>query len=113
MGMDVQYDWRMIDPGETFIVTMTDLRKKEKLFDATLSLKRRPITKSALTRVLWRYPLMTMRIVYLIHWQALKLWYKGATFHDHPNLHEQPFVLGPGRPTVQTPILTSTHHILP
>ena len=32
-----------------------------------------PLTKGGLRNLLWRYPLVTMRAVFLIHWQALKL----------------------------------------
>jgi len=34
--------------------------------------------------VLWRYPLMTARVVGAIHWQALRLWLKHNPVYDHP-----------------------------
>jgi DUF1365 family protein len=27
---------------------------------------------------------MTLKVITLIHWQALRLWLKGATFYVHP-----------------------------
>ena len=34
--------------------------------------------------MLIRYPFMTQKVIAAIHWQALKLWWKGATFYPHP-----------------------------
>jgi len=34
--------------------------------------------------VLLRFPLMTMKVIAAIHWQALKLWIKGVPFLEHP-----------------------------
>jgi hypothetical protein len=55
-----------------------------KRFDATLFLTRREITRWSLARVLLAYPLMTIKIIGMIYWQALRLWIKGATFYVHP-----------------------------
>jgi DUF1365 family protein len=32
-----------------------------------------------------RYPLMSLGVIFRIHWQALKLWVKGVPFHSKPN----------------------------
>ncbi len=53
-------------------------------FDARLALQRQPLDATSLARVLWRYPLMTARVVGAIHWQALRLWWKRNPVHDHP-----------------------------
>jgi DUF1365 family protein len=63
---------------------MVNSRQGIKIFDATLVLQREQVTAGALARVLLTYPLMTMKIITAIHWQALKLWFKGAPVHDHP-----------------------------
>lgn len=84
IGMNVDYDWRFLEPGERLQVHMEDYAGGRKLFDATLSLRRRPITGVGLARVLARYPLMTVQVAAKIHWQALRLWRKGAPFYVHP-----------------------------
>jgi len=85
MEMDVDYDWRFGPPGERLTVHMANARNGEKIFDATLALDRREIGAASLASVLVSFPLMTMKVVFGIHWQALKLWLKGVPVHDHPD----------------------------
>jgi DUF1365 family protein len=84
MDMDLNYDWRFRLPGERLGAHFILCRKGIRLFDASLRLKRREITKPGLNRVLLTYPFMTLKVVALIHWQALRLWHKGAPFYTHP-----------------------------
>jgi len=63
---------------------MDVLREGVREFDATLTLHRQPLNGASLARVLWRYPLMTARVVGAIHWQALRLWLKRNPVYDHP-----------------------------
>jgi DUF1365 family protein len=51
---------------------------------ATLTGKRRPLTNGAILRAAVRRPFGSRRVLGLIHWQALKLWWKGARFHSRP-----------------------------
>jgi len=84
MEMDVAYDWRFNAPGERLTVHMENARGGSKIFDATLVLNREEISAGSLARALAAYPLMTLKVMVAIHWQALKLWIKGAPVHDHP-----------------------------
>lgn len=59
-------------------------RQGEKSFDAALTLQRQPLTGMALARCLIRFPWMSLRVLQGIHWQALRLWLKGAPVFDHP-----------------------------
>ena len=46
--------------------------------------KTEPMTKAALRRVFWRYPLVTVKAIMLIHWQAFRLLSKGIRYVAKP-----------------------------
>lgn len=51
---------------------------------ATLTGKRAPITNRSILRAVLRRPMGSRRVQALIHWQALKLWWKGAVYRVRP-----------------------------
>ncbi len=85
MPMDMRYDWRFGVPGARLFVHMRNLLRGEPVFDATLALEAEPVRAGALLRVLALHPLMTVKVIAAIHWQALRLWCKGTPVHEHPH----------------------------
>ena len=61
---------------------------------ATLTGPRRPLTNATILAACLRRPFGSRRVLALIHWQALKLWWKGAGFRPRPE---------PPTQTVSTP----------
>lgn len=51
---------------------------------ATLTGDRRPLTTAGILRAVLRRPFGSRRVLALIHWQALKLWWKGASYRPRP-----------------------------
>jgi hypothetical protein len=56
---------------------------------ATLTGARRPLRNGDILRALWRRPFGSRRVLGLIHWQALKLWIKGAPYRPRPEPPER------------------------
>jgi DUF1365 family protein len=84
MDLDHDYDWRFAEPRKHLAVHMENFSRSERLFDATMTMRRRPITSGELARVLIRFPFMTGRVVAGIYWQALRLRMKRCPFFPHP-----------------------------
>lgn len=51
--------------------------------------RRGPLTARGLLAAMLRRPLGSRRVLALIHWQALKLWWKGARYRPRPEPPEQ------------------------
>lgn len=85
LPMDMRYDWRFTEPGDTLSVHMENWKDGQAQFDATLTLHREPITAGSLARVLAMFPLITFKVSALIYWQALLLLVKRTPFFTHPD----------------------------
>lgn len=79
-----QYEFRVATPGTGLRVQIHETRLGEPLLDAIVTGQRRPLTDRALLAEVLKMPLMTLKVVAGIHWEALKLWLRGATFHSKP-----------------------------
>ncbi len=87
MGMAMDYDWRFNTPGKTLAVHMEDRNDGTTIFDATLELERREIGTATLAHALVAFPLITVKVIGAIYWQALRLWLARVPFHAHPAKH--------------------------
>ncbi|MGM3184607.1 DUF1365 domain-containing protein [Dickeya oryzae] len=93
--MDMVYHWRFNCPGKTLHMHIEnhqtvdenqqdENQRDEKIFDATLTLSRKPLTPLHLRQMQISIPFMTLKTVVAIYWQALLLWLKRVPIHNHP-----------------------------
>jgi len=79
MPMDLTYSFALTSPGDQLVAHVRALEGDDDVvFDATLALARRPWTALEIRRALTRHPVMTASVIVGIHWQAMRLWWKGA-----------------------------------
>lgn len=84
MDMDMRYDFALKPPGGSVSLTVTGSDANGKLIVASFAGKRRTLDDSALLGLLLGLPLLTLRVVAGIHWEALKLWLKGIGIRRRP-----------------------------
>lgn len=83
---DLQYAFDFSRPDASLVAHIEARDEGVARFDATLRLERRPWTASEIRRALLRHPVMTAGVVAGIHWEALKLWWKGVPVYDRPTV---------------------------
>ena len=95
--MDTTFDFDLHLPGENLQVKIDDYDKEGKrFFISTLNGSRKPLTDSKLLLYFFSFPLITLKVIGLIHWQALKLWLKKIAYHKkNDNLELQKEVYRP------------------
>ncbi len=89
MPMDIEYEWCFTNPGERLAIHMANLHKGKRVFDAAVVLDRTEISTTSLVSALFRFPVMTARVIAAIHWQALRLWLKRCPVYRHPGKRQK------------------------
>lgn len=93
IGMRSHYRFRLREPGERLSILIRQWVENEELLVATQTGTRRSLDDSYLLRAFLSIPLMSMKVIAAIHWQAIKLWLKGAKLeprHTETAANSQP-----------------------
>ena len=93
IGMEARYDFHVVPPGDRVSVVIDESDADGRLLRAWFKGRRKPFDDRTLTQVLFRYPLMTLKVFGGIHWEALRLWWKGVPLFDRPPPPAQPVTL--------------------
>ena len=74
--VDVAFDFNLRPPSGKLSVQIDDYIGGERTLTSTLTGPARPLTDARLAWFTLKYPLITLRIIGLIHWHALLLYFK-------------------------------------
>jgi hypothetical protein len=85
LTVDGSYEMRLAPPDGRLSVQMSLRQAGERVFAASLTGKRRPITNGSVARMLVRHPLMTAKVTSLIHLQGVKLALRGVARVPRPS----------------------------
>ncbi len=74
--VDVAFDFTLRTPGERLSIQIDDYVGTDRTLTSTLTGARHALTSARLAWFTVKYPLITLRMIALIHWHALRLWLK-------------------------------------
>ena len=84
IGMQAEYHFRFKEPGERLGIVINEYQDRRLMLTASQTGVAHPLEEKKLIAALARTPLMTFKVMAAIHWQALKIWLRGAPFFPKP-----------------------------
>ncbi|MDX2310501.1 DUF1365 domain-containing protein [Pseudomonas sp. On1] len=83
LPLDMDYRLRFHLDQAQVRIHMENWQGEQKVFEADLALKRRPLDGKDIRAYVLTFPWMSLRTVWAIYWQALRLFIKRTPIHDH------------------------------
>jgi DUF1365 family protein len=78
IDMDIRYAFRVQLPGERVSVSIRADDAQAPVISTLLTASRLALDDGQLLRVFFSYPLLTLKVIGAIHWEAFRLWLKGV-----------------------------------
>jgi DUF1365 family protein len=83
LDMDMSYRFALSGPGETMSLSIRTAQAGEAMLFACMHGQRRAVSDAALLRCFLTLPLVSVKVILAIHWEALRLWLKGLRLRPH------------------------------
>ena len=83
LSHDCRYQFRIRPPGDDVAVAINEDEAGKPILNASFAGARRALSDAMLLTMLLRYPLMTLKVVLAIHYEAVRLMLKGVKRHAH------------------------------
>lgn len=84
LDMPLRYHFRLLPPTDKVQLRILETDADGPILAATFTGTRQDLTSAALLKQCAAIPLMTLKVVAGIHWEALKLWLKGVRLVSRP-----------------------------
>ncbi len=76
----IEFDFKLGLPGEKWRVNIDDYNAGERVLLSAVRGEQRKLTSARLMGYAFKYPLLSLKIIGLIHWHALLLWIKRVPY---------------------------------
>lgn len=91
LDMDLDYRFTLRPPGDRVSIVIDEHDAAgDKVLHAAFTGRHRPLSDASLTRAVAAHPLMTLKVMAGIHWEALHLWRKGLKVRPRPAAPDNP-----------------------
>jgi len=80
-----RYFFTFDEPGEKLAVRLNETREGAPLIDTAMGGQARAFSDAQILRQVVAMPVQALKVLAAIHWQALKIWLRGARFHKKPD----------------------------
>lgn len=85
MGMGLTYGFRLRPPDDRYRLSITVSDARGAVLTAVHAAERRPMGDGALARAFLSFPMVTLKVVAGIYWEAAKIWVKGMPLYRKPS----------------------------
>jgi|HubBroStandDraft_4_1064222.scaffolds.fasta_scaffold11734_2 hypothetical protein len=94
LDMDMTYAFRAVPPGRRVGIAISGHDGEGPVIIASLYAERLPLSDSGLALAFVTYPLLTLKVIGGIHWEALRLWLKGVRLRARPRPPDRAVTVG-------------------
>jgi uncharacterized protein len=94
LDMNLTYTFRTVPPGRRVGVAISGHDREGAIIVASLYAERLPLSDSRLALAFVTYPLLTLKVIAGIHWEALRIWLKGIRLRTRPQPPDRAVTVG-------------------
>ena len=91
INMNAEYQFTISDPKDGLSIVINEYQDGELMLTATQRGTQKQIDTPHLLGLFCFIPLMTFKIMWMIHWQAVKIWLRGGKYHKKPQAPKEEF----------------------
>ncbi|MBI3436245.1 MAG: DUF1365 family protein [Proteobacteria bacterium] len=96
IALSTRYHFHLLPPSEEIRIGIRASDIDGPLLLAGFQGQRHDLTTGALVDALSRLPLLALKVTAAIHFEAVRLWLKGARAYQHPRARQSPQLPGQG-----------------
>lgn len=84
VSMNADYHFRFSRHAERHSIVIREYQDEKLMLVAVQNGSERALSDANLLRAAVVYPFLTLKVVIMIHWHALKIWLRGGVYHPKP-----------------------------